>query len=557
MRLGRRTSILLTILLVIFIALIVYFGRFVFPAQMMEFAANFIMEKTGYDVTIGGITYLPLTQYYLKDVVLYDMGTPQKELVKIEGLSFSLKLWPFIRGKRVIASLGLSNLMYGGMRLNGFSSLYFKDLRSTARRPFLKNMDGVITLKNFTLTADALSLDIKDINGSVIFEDDTVKLTKTSFRHNGVTYNVECALTELDIDQPEATLSLTSDGLSAQGDFLFKEDYATIKRFSGKILNSPFNIKGDVKDISSPTGNLYCEVRADLEDIRRYLSRSGRAQVSLKPTGQCIIAAFYNGSLKELADAEGRIKLSSKNIAVNNIAIDEFYLDLRMDRGVISTHRFSARLYEGLFNGSLKVDLLEKGRPFSIGYALKDSDLKMLSKDLDLKKKDIAGSLSSKLFLKGYLNSPDSLRGSGWITITDGRLWESPLLGGVIELLRAPMLKSVVFEEAAGNIVVENKKVSTDDLTFYSESVNIRAKGSVGFDQNLDFVLSTNMTQDLVEGSSDFSRVANILLKQAGNYMGSIKVSGTIKNPKYKLDVKPVRKIFGNQLKGLLQNILE
>lgn len=555
----KEKKIVLIVLLVVAFTLggLIVVAKIILPARMRVFISDFASEKMGYNVRIGKISYMPPAQYYLQDIILYSAGAPKTDVASLDGLSFSLKLWPFLKGRSIIASLGLSNLRYGSIRLNGFSSIYLKDLRSPARRPFLQNMDGMIVLKNCSLSLDSLNIGVEHINGTIILKDNSVKLSKSFFRRDGVIYNVEAALKDLDINQPEGTFSLTSEVFHSDGSFTFVDDQIKIKKVGGKFHNSSFNIKGTVRLNDSPEAMLYCEARLDLADIENILSTSKNLSAALRPGGQCVVAAFYKGSLKNIEKAEARLKLSSSRLSLGKLSFDDVFLDLRMDDGIIKSHRLSMRPYSGLVNASFMAEPVKKRVPFSFSFALKDADLKMVSEDMGLKKKTISGLLSGKLFLKGELASVDTLNGSGWVAIVGGRLWELPLLGGITKLLKMSYLESVVFREAAGNFVIGNRKISTDDLTFYSDTVNITAAGNLDFDSNLDFILKTNITQEIVEDSSEIAGIANLLLRQAGNYMGRIRVTGTLKDPKYDFSAKPIKKILQKGIKGLLRSILQ
>jgi hypothetical protein len=533
-------------------------GMVILPAGMKAYVTGLVSEKTGCRIVINKVVYLPPTQYYLRDIILYGaQGDAQESILRVDEVCFSLKLLPFLKGKRVIASLSLNNLVSGAIKFNGRSSIYLKDLRSPARRPFLENMDGLIALKDFSVEAASIPLAIKDINGTISLEDNKVKLTNTSFSHDGVIFGLEGLLDELDIDQPELTLKLTSDTLNGEADLIYKEDRASIKKLSGTILNSSFNITGDIKDISRPIAKLYCEAKLNLEDLAAVLPDPERVSGSLRPSGQFIAAAFYNGPLKDIDKAEASVKISSKEASLGDITINDIYIDAGLSNGLLNTNRFNMRPYAGLFNGSARLDLSREKMPFSISASLKDADLRLLAEDIDLNGKELSGFLSSKSTIKGRLRSPDALSGSGWVTVAEGRLWEVPLLGGITKVLKMPNLKSVVFEEAAGNFVIKDKKISTDDLTFYSDTVNITAAGGIGFDKNIDFLVNANITQSLIDSDSDAGRIASMLLTQAGNYMGKIKVTGTLDKPEYKLTAKPVQEIFGDEIKGLLKNIFQ
>ncbi len=551
-----RVWVIIGVTLAVLILAVWYVNRFVLPVKVKGLITNFVKEKTGLNVSIGRINYLPFSRLYLNDIALFrERGAP---LAEIEGLSLSLSLWPLLKDKKIIGRLGLKEFTYGTTRLNGATDLSLIWRPLPAHRPFFRNLDGAIKFINFSLETKALPSRIESINSAIDLDDNIVSLQKTFFNYGNTTYNMEGALRDLDKDEPLAHLFLNSDILTSEGRFAVKDNHIQIEKIDGKLLGSTFSIMGDIRSLSNPILNLYGEGVLDLSDLKKLLPRSKYLSDSLKSSGMCDAAAFFNGPLKDLKTSEASIKLSSNKVFLHGLALDDLYLDLRMDDGSISTPRLSIRPYLGILNGSFNLDLNKKDLPYTLTFALKDANLAKFSSDMNFGKEDFTGLISSKFFLRGNLGSTDSLRGSGWVTVRDGRLWETSLLKGVANLLTMPHLNAVVFKEAAGNFIVDQKRVSTDDLTFFSENVNISADGYLDFDGNIDFLLNMNITQDLIRpgDSSDAVQIANMLISQAGNYLGKVKVTGTWREPQYKFAVKPIQDVFKKELKGLLKDVL-
>jgi len=554
----RQAKVFIIIgLILVSIAICVWsVNRFILPVKIKGFITNLLKERTGHEVTIGGINYLPLSRFYLKDITLYDKERPKKVLLNIEGLSFNLQLWPFLKEKSINARLGLKDFTCGRIKLNGVTSLSLKRRVPLVHRPFLKNLDGAIILKDFSFATNALPSEIENITGRILLKDDLMRLEKSSFKYNDIIYNLECNLADFDTEEPKATLSLDSDILKTTGKITLKDDYIKIEKIEGVLLDSKFNIMGDIKGLPFPILNLYSEASINLADLKKVLSKSNYISDSLKPAGLCKAVLFFNGRMNQFNKSEGSIRLSSDKVSLHGLTLDDLYLDLRMKDGIAKTHRFDMKPYQGLLNGSLVLDLNKEGLPYSISFALKDADLEKFSADMKLARGNMGGFISSKFFLKGNLTSPDTLRGSGWINVVDGRLWDWPLLGGVVDLFGMPHLSSITFKEAAGNFIVDQRRISTEDLTFYSEKVNITTVGFVDFDGRIDLLMNTHIIQDLIEGSSDAARTANMFISQAGNYMGKIKVTGTLKEPKYKIYATPIKDAFKGEIEGFLKDIL-
>lgn len=539
-----------------------YINRFVLPGRAKTLVLNLIKERTGHEITLGLIRYLPPSHFTIKDITLYKDETLQDPLVNIRSLTFNFRIWPLLKKKKLIARVSVQDLLYDGVRVNGVASLWLKRRTSPAARPFLKNIDGTVNFINFSFVKESSPIDIRSITGTAILEDSLMRVHKTYFNYANTIYNMEGLASNLDKEEPQASFSLNSDTLHTEGNLILKDNYLEIKKIEGTLLDTPFNIVGDIKISASPHLNLYCEANLDLADFKKLFPKSAYVADSLKPAGKCDAVFFFNGKANRPKKAEASVKLSSNNVFLHGLALDDLHLDLRMKEGIIETHRLSMNLYQGLTKGSFTLDLNRRDLPYAFSFALKDGNLAKFSADMNFGQENMNGLLSSKFFLRGSLASADSLHGSGWITITDGHIWEWPLLGGVVDLLRLPHMRSVVFKEAAGNFIIDQKRISTEDLTFYSDRANISARGYVDFDNNVDVLVQTNITQDLIEGSSDTAEIANLILSQAGNYMGKIRITGTLDDPKFKYDVAPIANILKKEMKdikkieGLLKDIL-
>lgn len=559
MRMRNKVLIAIVLILALLSGLILYVNKFILPVKVKNLVITLFKNSTGLDISIESLSYLPLTKFYLKDIAIYDKET-KGPLIKIEGISFNFALGPLLKEKRLKAHLGLKDMTYGGNTVNGSvsSSMLWHPVHS--HKKLLENIEGTIKFSDFTLKTAVLPSDIKEIRGLIEIGDNSVHLEDGSLNYQGITYNAEGLIKNLYNEEPNITLSIDSNIFKAQGDIAIalKDRYIKIKKIKGNLFNSEFSIMGDIKSLRDPQLNIYGESEIDLSVLSKAFLNSKYNFEGLEPTGSLNIAAFLNGRLGDMKSAEASLKLSSDKISIRGINVEEVYLHITSKDGLVNTERFTATPYYGLFNGSFGMNLKERRLPYNFSFLLKDADLASISSDLRLGEKEVTGLLSSKFFLKGHLKTIDSLRGSGWITVTNGRLWEIPLLKGVDELLGLPNLRSVIFKEAAGNFMIGERTVSTDDLTFYSDKANISVKGYVGFNGKIDFLLNTNITQDLikVEGSSEAANIANMLISQAGNYIGKVKVTGTLKQPKYELAVTPIEDAFKKEIKGLLKDML-
>jgi len=555
-----KTSITITII-TIALGLILgvwYINKSVVPVKIKGLIVNFLEEKTGRSVSIGSVNYLPLSRFYFNDITIYDNTSSRNPLVNVSRLSFDISLWPFLRERAISARLGLEGLTHNSTKISGTAYLSLKKSVAASDRLFLKGFDGTVKFANFSARTPGLLAEIENISGNVNLNKNIISLNEIFLKYKNTVYNIEGSITDLDKDQPRARLSLTSPALKSDADLILKEDYLKIDKINGTFLGSSFEVMGDINGTRDPLINVYGEASLDLADLKKCFPKSAYIQDSLNPAGICDAALFFNGRLSKILASEASIKLKSNKVFLHGLAIDNLNLDLRIKDGSLNTERLTMKPYLGHLAAIISARLDKKEIPYSVSFQLKDANLAKFSADMNFGQENMKGLMSSKFFLNGEVSSPEALRGNGWVKVTDGHLWEWPLLGGTAELLKLPRLNSVTFKEVSGNFIVAHQKISTEDLTFFSEKVNMTLTGYVDFDQNIDLLMHTHIIQDLVEGSSEASQIVNLLISEAGNYMGRVEITGTLKEPRYKLSSASVREIFKDEIKevkGILKDI--
>ncbi|MBL7068347.1 MAG: hypothetical protein ISS34_00605 [Candidatus Omnitrophica bacterium] len=555
-----KITVIIIILTILFGLLIGvwYINKYVLPVKIKGLVTNFLEEKTGRSVSIGSINYLPISQFYLNDITIYDNTPSSNPLIILNELSFNISLWPLLKERDIKARVGLKDLTHNSTKLSGVVYISLRKSEAAEQRLFFKGLDGTVKFANFSVEAPGLPTEIENISGEVNLDKETIRLDDTFLKYKNTVYNIEGSITDLDKDSPQGRLSLTSPMLKSEGNFILKYDYLKIEKIGGTFLGSSFEIMGEIKGLTDPLINIYGEASLDLADLKKALPRSGYIQDSLNPAGLCHAAVFFNGNLSEIEASEASVKLKSNKVFLHGLALDDLNLDLRLKDGRLNTERFTLKPYLGHLAVIISAELDKKDIPYSVSFELRDLNLAKFSADMNFGQEKMKGFISSKFFLNGKAASTETLRGNGWVKVIDGHLWELPLLGGAAELLKLSGLDSVTFQEAFGNFIVGQRKISTEDLTFFSEKVNMTLMGSVDFDQNIDLLMKTHIIQDLVEGTSDASQIANLLISEAGNYMGRVKITGTLKEPQYKMSSAPVKEIFKGEFKeveGILKDI--
>ncbi len=525
----------------------------ILPVKAKSVIINLFEENLGRKVEIKTLRYIPFTNLSMGNAVIYNDRAGTDKILNIEKAGFKFSLFPLLLQKKLVSRLDLRNAATQSAKISGSVRT---SLASDALSP--SKLKGTVRFVDLSVRSGLIPYSVEQFNGMIDFERDGISLNDSYFNFKGTNYQLDGGIRNLEeIPNAYFTLGSNGNGLISEGNLLLKDGYISIEKLNATIANSTVNIIGDINNLRDPIFNLYGESRVNAADIG-YLFPEKREK--LKLGGGCDVALFFRGRPSEIEEAEFGLKVKSDKLSAKGFDFKDFDVDLRMKNGLLTTPKLRAGFYEGIIEGGLNAEPFSRGKPYSMEMVIQNASLARWAKDVKSTMK-ISGNLSSRFLVKGYGNDIDNLKGRGWVTVTDGYLWEIPLLGDMANLLSLTNLKSVVFKEAAGNFSIENREIRIEELMFYSDDVNISIKGSIDFDSNLDLLVTTNITQNLIEDDSEAAQIANILIQQAGQLLGTIRITGNLKDPKYNTKApkatKPVEKIFKSSIGNILKDILE
>lgn len=412
-------------------------------------------------------------------------------------------------------------------------------------------VDGEIKLKGVLLKMPVFKNKFEKIWGAVLFKNDTIYISHTSFEWGTQNYTIDAKIGNLAL-LPDIKMKLKGKEVFLESRFQILKDNIHFLRLAGRYLNSSFNISGDIWKLENPIFRGRGNLALDLMDLRKLIPAISPGLERFGIRGICNLEINAKGPFNELLASELTVKAHSDVINIWDLKINDINFDLRMKDKYIAVRQFNAMPYNGKLDLSIEIDLNQPNPPYAINLAMAEIDLSRLAFDTDLRKKPISGKALCKVNMRGYGKNLEAMRGEGFIFVKGGYLWEIPLLRGIANLLFMPNLSSIIFDEATCHFAIANKAISSADLKFHSQNVSLLAEGSVYFDGTLDFLVTTSVSESLLKGTSEFERLAGTLLAEAGRFMGRIKIGGTIKKPEYKFIPFPIDQLLRDKLKGLL-----
>lgn len=207
------------------------------------------------------------------------------------------------------------------------------------------------------------------------------------------------------------------------------------------------------------------------------------------------------------------------------------YLSIRGVYGLSAPHRFRISLRgDQMELSELLEEPLKKGKP-------------------------IEGILTGSLTLHGDAENMNALEGQGLFEITDGRLWDLTVFKGLARALKIPQLERVIFREASGRFLLKQKQWNFPQVQLRSNQLILDGRGTVAWNGELNFLVGITFSQEFLNeiGGTPSGLIAGLLTDASGQAFTQIKITGTLREPKYKIDPIPPQKIF----QGIFQRILK
>ncbi len=162
--------------------------------------------------------------------------------------------------------------------------------------------------------------------------------------------------------------------------------------------------------------------------------------------------------------------------------------------------------------------------------------LNSLQKQLKQNGPGIYGNLSGTLTLEGVKDDLASFKGQGNGHITDSRFIQIPIFTELARTVKSSILRSPSFSSVYGNFIIENETINFPDIVFYNPAVRLAAKGSLCFDERVDFVVYLAYFSGLIERIPFIGGVIGSIFRRIeslGAYAAKYRLSGSLDDPNY------------------------
>ena len=420
-----------------------------------------------------------------------------------------------------------------GLNLNGIATADI-NIEGYLGRPPL-DTKATLQINDAKLQAELLKEPVNNIKGEVDFTQNTIDWLNLTFNYLNVAYTSTGKL--VDFETPEINFGLISKDLDLKSDIKIKDKTIRIITFAGKYVNSKFDMEGaiDTQDNINPVLDLKAALSLNPSDAFVFLPPALSENLKkIKLDGILNIKGALTGKAKDYRNWNLSFKAASDAFSVYNLKFNGLSFGLEQKDGLININRFIASAYSGTVNLDFVSDLKPGVPTYLLKFNSSGIDLAKLKLDTGLKDKDITGLLNLSADLNGNFKDAASLKGNGFVSVKDGKLWQFNLFKGLGELFLLPDYEKIMFKKALGEFSIQDKSISTEKLRLTSEQLNLECKGKLGFDGTLDFTFYAETNKNLIRDSADIRKFTTAILGGLSSAL-TIKVSGTIQKPKYKI----------------------
>jgi len=225
------------------------------------------------------------------------------------------------------------------------------------------------------------------------------------------------------------------------------------------------------------------------------------------------------------------------------------------DGKTLSMPEITGILAGGAITGDYKLEAGEEPS-FTLNANVVDAKLSKLAEDAAADAGKTAGTMKGHIHLTGNPINAASLSGTASVDLIEARLQPVDFIVKLGELFGIDELQLLQLSEATSKFVIADEKVIVENIRLQSENLILEGKGRAKFDGGLDLksrlLINKKIQKQLGSGlGKNFESSEDSAYKQL-----PFKVTGTVANPKTDLLDKVIGIDLGEDVGGLLQNIL-
>jgi len=311
----------------------------------------------------------------------------------------------------------------------------------------------------------------------------------------------------------------------------------SVSPFSAKVDDSQINANLGITQFSNPVFSF--DVNIDRLDADKYISKSNANNNTAKSNADTPIDL---SALKKL-NATGQAKIGWLKLA--NVKTENVNLGLKASDGVATLSPFSANLYNGSMNGTLKVDA--RSTP-NIAFKQNMKSVSISPLMVDAINNDmLSGTGTVNIDVTTQGNTVGALKkglaGNAALNLADGAIKGVDIAGSIREIKNkvnvfkketgADKSKKTDFSELTATFDIKNGVARNEDLAMKAPILRLAkgdSKGDIDIgNEKINYLAKPTVVKSLKgQGGADLDDLSGISIP--------VKITGTFAEPKYGMD---------------------
>jgi len=408
---------------------------------------------------------------------------------------------------------------------------------------------GTMDLSDSQITGLAGIDKINNISGRINFNNAGISTDKLLADAFAMPLEVKFRLT--DFKNPVFDLNvLAAQKLSLAANFTLHDKLLTLNKCEGHYLDSAVTLAGTVDTSEAKQAEIKGAFDINLIDLKELFKKAKVNWDQMRPGGRLGGKFNLSGNVANFKACTVQADLASEYLSFYGLKGNGLTLNYNQSGGAINIPAAHLSLYDGTIETSAGMNLTSDNYPYWISADMQGVRIEKLKLDTGAKGADISGILALQTKVSGFSDDLNKLSGAGKISVSEGKLWQLNLFEGLGKVLFAKdFFKEIAFSEGSCNFSIQDKVISSDNLTLKSAIANLTGTVKIGFDQSLDASLDVEVQDQFVPLTGTFKDITTAIIGQAGRF-GIIRITGTLKEPKYQF--KPA---VGDIIKGLKKAI--
>lgn len=236
----------------------------------------------------------------------------------------------------------------------------------------------------------------------------------------------------------------------------------------------------------------------------------------------------------ELAGMKTEIKgkINSQQLEFRRLPFRNLQASYSFSGSKLYINESQAELADGAVNLNGDIDFAEAPYIFNLSFKTDGVNIGYIAERWGASK-PISGMLFLDGSLSGKSGKPTTYSGRTNVQIEEGDLGKMGLIARLITFSPlATLKKDLPLTTMEGDFDISEGYATTDNTVIKGPDVRIVAKGDVGWNRKLDFILSLYASSEQMKGTP-ITKILGAIIDTSGNILRQIKLSGTIENPQF------------------------